>query len=99
MGRPLAKCAELDHYVRCVSTVAWSEVATRANAVHRPTEERVVMREQTPADNYSIINSLLALLDSDYFGVITLAVQHGRIINIRKEQNLKPAEIVSLARN
>lgn len=54
------------------------------------------------ADNQSILLYILSLFenDDDYFGVITLAVQHSRIINIRKEQNLKPAEIASLqARN
>jgi hypothetical protein len=50
-----------------------------------------------PSDNQSILAYLLSQFTDDYFGVFILAVQHGKIINVRKEQNLKTAEI--LARN
>ena len=49
-------------------------------------------------DNQSILSYVLSLFENDdaYFGVITLAVQHGRIIHVLKEQNLKATEILSL---
>jgi hypothetical protein len=40
-----------------------------------------------------LIEKILTLINDKYFGVIELHIQNGKIVNIKKCQNIKPEEI------
>jgi hypothetical protein len=40
-----------------------------------------------------LIEKILTLITDKFFGVIELHIQNGKIVNIKKSQNLKPEEI------
>jgi hypothetical protein len=42
------------------------------------------------ADAFSFLRSLT---EASFFGTITLKFEHGAVVHIRKEENLKPSEL------
>jgi len=45
------------------------------------------------AANQTAINYLRSLAEQGFFGAITLKYEAGRIVHVRKEENLKPSDL------
>jgi len=48
--------------------------------------------------NQSTIDYLRSLADQGFWGAITLKYEHGEIVHIRKEENLKPSSLSEFPR-
>lgn len=46
--------------------------------------------------NQTAIDYLRSLADQGFWGAITLKYEHGEIVHIRKEENLKPSALSEL---
>jgi hypothetical protein len=50
------------------------------------------------AANQTAIDYLKSLAQQGFWGAITLKYEHGEIVHIRKEENLKPSSLSELPR-
>jgi hypothetical protein len=46
----------------------------------------------TPA-NQSAIDYLRSLAEQGFWGFVTFKLEHGEVVHVRREENLKPAEL------
>jgi hypothetical protein len=48
--------------------------------------------------NQTTLDYLRSLADQGFWGAITLKYEHGEVIHLRKEENLKPSSLSELPR-
>jgi hypothetical protein len=60
---------------------------------------RALPNEAMNTTNSTALDYLNRLVEEEFYGLVALKFEHGKIVHVRQEQNLKPSELSGTPRS